>query len=102
VTDLRQQAALARRGDLSKVLRTAAGRRVLGRIIESGHRDDSSFAAGCPDITAFNEGMRAIANLLANSIKEIDPRLLADCEIAHRDFERQFGVEEEEEDDDAD
>jgi hypothetical protein len=80
----------AMRSDLRTVLSVASGRRVFGRIFRDCFMYSSTFAAGSFDMTAYLEGKRDAANLIANAMREIDPVLVAECEAAYDEFERSF------------
>jgi hypothetical protein len=82
-----------RRDDLAAVLDMPAGRRLLARLMRLGMRDRLTLSVDEGSgyaVTAFNEGKRAIASAIAESVREIDPRLLARCEIDLGEFERAF------------
>jgi hypothetical protein len=81
-------------------METEAGKRVFGWLMDTSYRDRSSLVVGSFETTAYNEGMRAVANRLANTIRDIDPRLLAECEIAVREFDKVYAREAEQNDDD--
>ncbi len=66
--------------DYSEILSTDAGKRVFGGIF---------FAAKLNQIGARNEyyqGIRDLGLIIANTIREVDPHLIADCETAYNDF----------------
>lgn len=56
-----------------EVLATPAGRAVLWRLLVRGRPFHTSFVAGLPDQTAFNEGRRDNALHLFNEIMRADP-----------------------------
>ena len=76
--------------DLSEVLSTEAGRRVFGSIFYFGRMNISTFDVSSPTMTAYNEGLRAMANMLANTIRQVNPHLVADCEVCYDTFCGQF------------
>lgn len=76
--------------DVSEVLSTEAGRRVFGSIFHAGRMSAGTLDVNSPTMTAFQEGMRAMANMLANTIRQIDPHLVADCEVSYDTFCGQF------------
>ena len=91
----------AMKKDLVEVLSSDAGKRVFGGIFNVCRLYMSVFDKD-PGYTAYNAGFRAAGEVIANGIREIDQRLLGECEIAHREFEKRFAEIEQEDDDDAD
>jgi NADP-dependent 3-hydroxy acid dehydrogenase YdfG len=73
--------------DLQEVLSSEAGRRVIGGIFHDCGFWKAIFCGEAVQATAFQEGLRAAAVGLANRIREIDPTLIARCEIDWRNFE---------------
>jgi hypothetical protein len=73
---------------LREVLSNEAGRRLIGGIFHEWGLWKAIFCG--PDATsaAFHEGLRSAAVGLAERIREIDPLILAQCEIDYRRFER--------------
>jgi hypothetical protein len=88
---MREQAAGA---DMKAALALAEGRRVLARIMKYGGRGTVTLDAreGCgPVITAFNEGRRAVADCVADAIKEAaGHECLARCEMELEEWEAGF------------
>jgi hypothetical protein len=86
--------------DIKATLERPEARRIFGMLLKFGGRDAPTLDLG-PNgyaTTAFNEGKRAMARMIAESVRMIDPRLLAECETAFAEFERAYGgIEEEEE-----
>ena len=81
------------REDLRHIVSGPAGRRFIGRLLKFGLRDDLTFNFGENGyvVTAFNEGKRAMACMIANSIREIiGADALAECEKALASFEARF------------
>lgn len=79
--------------DLREVLSTEAGRRIVGGIFYICGKD-----AGCLNVdsfvaTAYREGMRAVANAVANDLRAVDPRLIVECEMAYERFLEQYEEE---------
>lgn len=60
------------RADVEWVLNDVRGRRVMFRILSKLGPNRQSFVRGQPDVTAFNEGMRAKANELIEMILDAD------------------------------
>jgi hypothetical protein len=48
------------------------------------------FCGEAPAAAAYREGLRAVAVGLVNRIREIDPMLIAQCEIDYRKAEREM------------
>jgi hypothetical protein len=92
VTETKEEAM---KQDLRRILELDSGKRVIGRILENNFRDRTTLVVGSFEHTAFNEGFRDAANMIANTIRDIDPHLIAECEIAVREFEKQFEETEE-------
>jgi hypothetical protein len=82
--------------DLKNVLALDSGKRLIGRLAGCAAPGHTTLVAGSFELSAYNEGLRAAACVLANAVREIDPRLLAECEIAVREFEKSFEDEERE------
>ena len=81
--------------DYKEVLSTDAGKRVVGGIFyRSG--------LNSPGVKSeYYQGVRDFALVIANTIREIDPHLIADCETAYKDFERRFDDDDRNRDDDG-
>ena len=76
--------------DLKEVLSTEFGRRIVGSIFHLCRKDAGTLAVSSFAHTAFQEGMRAVAVILSGDIREIDPHLVADCEVAYAKFVQRF------------
>jgi hypothetical protein len=86
--------------DLKEALSNEAGRRVIGGIFnECGLWKVIFPGEGAAAAAAFQEGARAVAVGLANRIREIDPMLLAQCEIDWKAFEQRLQAMKEDRDD---
>ena len=72
------------------MLETPEGKRVLGRILENANIYKTTLVVGSFEHSAFLEGFRHSGNMLANTIREISPMLLAECEIAVIEFEKAY------------
>ena len=70
--------------DYKEVLSTDAGKRIVGGIFYKAGLN----SPGLKD--EYYQGIRDFALVIANTIREIDPHLIADCETAYKDFERRF------------
>ena len=68
--------------DYKEILATEAGKRIFGAIFHFAN------IYGAYELDAFQQGRRSMGLTIANTIREIDPRLVADCEIAYFDFRR--------------
>ncbi len=68
--------------DYSEILSTDAGKRIFGGIFIAAGLN------GTHELDGFYQGRRSLGQTIANTIREIDPRLLAECEIAYNDFMR--------------
>ena len=84
---LRREALLQ---DYREVLSTEAGRRVLGALFFIGNIFGAEFNSSSEG-AAYMQGQRAAVMSVVNVLREIDPRLVGECEIAYREFERRFG-----------
>ena len=74
--------------DYKEILSTDAGKRIIGGIF---------LAAKLNQVGARNEyyqGLRDLALIIANTIRDINPHLIADCEIAHKEFLERFSEDE--------
>ena len=67
--------AARNRRDLAEVLKTAAGRRLLWRILQAAQTDQHGFVPADPYATAFHCGQRSIGLFLQEQIAEISPFL---------------------------
>jgi hypothetical protein len=76
--------------DVRELLGTDAGKRVFGSIFEFCGLHEPSGLVREHALLAYQTGMRDAANMIANTIREADPRLVAECEVAHAEFERMF------------
>lgn len=61
--------------DLHTVLGTPAGRRFFWRVLTQAGLQSSSFVAGEPTATAYNEGRRSIALALLAEAQRVVPEL---------------------------
>ena len=71
--------------DYKEILSTDAGKRIIGGIF---------FAAGLnnPGVKSdYYQGVRDLALVIENTLREINPHLIADCEIAYTDFVKRNG-----------
>lgn len=68
----REQAAERSAEDLRSVLKTRQGRRVLFRILGESRILQASFG-GSPEVTAYNEGQRAVGLRLLAAIHDAAP-----------------------------
>jgi hypothetical protein len=76
--------------DLQDVLSSEAGRRAIGGIFHDCGLWEAPFCGEGSTAQAFTDGRRAVAVEIANRIREIDPMLVARCEIEHRNFELEW------------
>ena len=76
--------------DMRAVLSTQAGLRVMGNILAYCRANEPSMVVQSHALLAYQTGLRDAAGMIANGIREADPRLLAECEIAHVEFEELF------------
>lgn len=77
-----------RQRDLQEVLSNEAGRRVIGGIFHECGLWNAVFCGEAPAAAAYREGLRAAAAVLVNRIREIDPMLIAQCEMDYQKAER--------------
>ena len=70
--------------DYKEVLSTDAGKRIVGGIFYKSGLNSPGLKS------EYYQGVRDFALVIANTIREIDPHLIADCEKAYKDFERRF------------
>ena len=80
--------------DYKKVLSTDAGLRVFGRIFYVARTN------GVGLMTEYTQGKRDLGICIANTIREIDPHIIAECELAHKDFMKEYEGDERGSDDD--
>ncbi|MBR1438991.1 MAG: hypothetical protein IJ587_10695 [Synergistaceae bacterium] len=66
--------------DYREILRSDAGKRVLGGIFFAGRIN------GCECMSDFHQGRRSLAVLTANTVAEIDPYGIAECMKAYSDL----------------
>ena len=85
--------------DFKEVLSTTAGKRVIGGILRRSLFYEGTYAAGQFDLSAYREGMRAVGLMTANTIREIDPRLIGECETEYEKLRGIFDELRQEEDD---
>ena len=76
--------------DMREVLSTAAGKRVFGSIFDYCGLNDTTLSVHDHAFLSYKAGVRDAGNVIANSVREADPRAVAECEIAHAEFERLF------------
>jgi hypothetical protein len=65
------------RSDMRAVLNLAAGRRVLGAVLQASNLLRPSYAPGDALGTAYNEGLRAVGLWLKLEIDRADPEAFA-------------------------
>ena len=73
--------------DVSEVLSTEAGRRVFGGLFHACDLNSITLSES-PAAMAYQQGMRAAALIVANRIRQIDPRLVGECDLAWSEFLR--------------
>ena len=74
--------------DYKKVLSTEAGKRVFGGILILGE-------VNIPGLkNEYQQGFRDFAVTISNTIRAIDPVLVAKCEIAYNNFIKSFSSNE--------
>lgn len=83
--------------DLIEVTSTDAGKRVIAKIIEMSRPRADPFVQGAADTTAYMIGMQRVGIAVVEALREIDPRLVAECDAALIEFEKQFSEEEDSE-----
>ena len=71
--------------DYREVLSTDAGRRVFGGIFHACGLNAVGFHADAASV-AYAKGMHDAALRIANTIRELDPRGVGECETAYREF----------------
>lgn len=59
--------------DLKWIMSSPRGRRVMQRVLEATNHLQSSFVAGDPHVTAFNEGRRYVGLLIVTDIRRHCP-----------------------------
>ena len=79
------------RQDTAAVLATPEGRRFVARILEQGYYGVTTLDVRSFEVSAFHEGMRAVAIMIANGVREVDVRLLSECEVELGEFEKRYG-----------
>ena len=80
-----QQEAMKK--DYLEVLSTEAGRRVFGGIF---HKLGLNTPITNCDVETmiYRAGLRAAVQIIANTIREANPRAVAECEIAYEKYEK--------------
>ena len=78
------------RNDVQAVLSLPGALRVFGRIIARCRVNEQAQYVSDHAILAYNAGFRDAGLMIADTIRGVDPRLLAECEIAHDEFVRMF------------
>lgn len=84
------------RDDFKKVLSSDAGLRVFGGIF---------YAARINDVQPMNEffsGRRSMGQSIANTIRDIDPHIIAECELAYKEFQERNKDDDRRDDDGGD
>jgi hypothetical protein len=88
--DLREETLLK---DLERILTTSEGKRFTAALLASSGRDRDPYRAGSFDSTAYELGRLSVATSIAALVKEIDPFLLAECELELDNLNKQFEEE---------
>jgi len=70
--------------DYIKVLSMEAGKRIIGGIFHNSGLNNPGVKS------EYYQGVRDLALVIANTLREIDPHLIAECEIAYENFLRSF------------
>ena len=70
--------------DYSEILSNEAGRRIFGGIFCNSGLNNPGVK------NEYYQGVRDLALVIANTIREIDPHLISECEIAYTNFLRSF------------
>lgn len=70
--------------DYQEILSSEAGRRIFGGIFFATYQNTAGL------LNDYQQGMRDSGLRIANTIREIDPRLIAECEISCKEFMRRF------------
>lgn len=91
----RERRTAAIEQDYRELLSTDAGRRVLGGFFHACGANSVTLAES-PAAMAYQQGMRAAALLLSNRIRQIDPRLVGECELAWSGFLKRFEIGDDE------
>jgi hypothetical protein len=79
---------------LEIVLSIEAGRRVVGGIFHECGLWNAIFCGEGIAAASYREGMRAAAVCLVSRIREIDPMLIAQCEVDYRKAEREMQAQQ--------
>ena len=82
------------RDDYREILSRDAGLRIFGSIFLSAGNNSVG------QMSEYWNGRRDLGIQIANTIREIDPHLIAECELAYQDFIKEFGDNERGNDDD--
>ena len=85
--DLREETLLK---DLETIVTTTEGKRFIGALLAASGRDSDTYRAGSFDATAYELGRLSVASGIAALVKEIDPFLLAECEVELENMNRRF------------
>ena len=70
--------------DHEEILNTDAGRRVLGGIFYAARLNNPG------PLSDYMQGRRDMALTIANTVREVSPHSLANCEISYQNFIKEF------------
>ena len=70
--------------DYEEILNTDAGRRILGGIFYAARLNNPG------PLNDYMQGRRDMALTIANTIREISPHSLANCEISYQNFKKEL------------
>ncbi len=71
--------------DYEELLSNEAGRRVFGGFFHACGLNSITLSES-PAAMAYQQGMRAAALIVANRIRQLDPRLVGECDLAWSKF----------------
>ena len=70
--------------DYEEILNTDAGRRILGGIFHAARLNTPAL------LNDYMQGRRDMALTIANTVREVSPHSLANCEISYQNFIKEF------------
>ena len=82
--------------DYTEILSKKAGLRIFGGIFFAARINGTGL------MSEYYQGRRDLGVEIANTIREINPRMIADCEIAYREFIKENSTDERRSDDSGD
>ena len=70
--------------DYEEILQSEAGRRIFGGIFHAARLNNPG------PLNDYMQGRRDLGLAIANTVREVNPHTLANCEIAYSNFVKEF------------